>query len=127
MLPQQMLCRLALVVCVAAALGGTAQATETCPGNPDALGVSRVITVTPSDYARLGQMQYRHTLPLRDREVVLTFDDGPLPPYSNRVLAALAHQCVKATFFMVGRMAAAYPEMVRLTAELGHTTATYHS
>jgi peptidoglycan/xylan/chitin deacetylase (PgdA/CDA1 family) len=66
-------------------------------------------------------MQYRQTLPLRDHEVVLTFDDGPLPPYSNRVLAALAHECVKATFFMVGRMAAAYPEMVRLTAELGHT------
>lgn len=121
MLPQRMLCRLALAACVTAVLAGTAAAAETCPGNPDALGVSRIITVTPSDYARLGQMQYRHTLPLRDREVVLTFDDGPLPPYSNRVLAALAHECVRATFFMVGRMAAAYPEMVRLAAELGHT------
>lgn len=92
-----------------------------CPGNPDALGVSRTLQVTPSDYSRLGQMQYRHTLPLNDHEVVLTFDDGPLPPYTGRVLTALAHECVKATFFMVGRMAAAYPEMARLVAELGHT------
>jgi peptidoglycan-N-acetylglucosamine deacetylase len=102
--------------------GGPAIAAQAaCPGNPDALGVSRVLTVSPSDYSRLGRMQYRQTLPLADHEVVLTFDDGPLPPYTNRVLAALAHECVKATFFMVGRMAAAYPQMVRLAAELGHT------
>lgn len=92
-----------------------------CPGNPDALGVSRVITVTPEDYSRLGHMQYHQSLPLADHEVVLTFDDGPLPPYTGRVLTALAHECVKATFFVVGRMAAAYPQMVRLIAELGHT------
>jgi peptidoglycan/xylan/chitin deacetylase (PgdA/CDA1 family) len=99
-----------------------AQAADAaCPGNPDALGVSRVITVTPEDYSHLGRMQYRQTLPLADHEVVLTFDDGPLPPYTTRVLTALAHECVRATFFMVGRMAAAYPQMVRLVAELGHT------
>ena len=46
-------------------------------------------------------MQYRQTLPLADREVVLTFDDGPLPHYSDRVLDILAAQCVKATFFLV--------------------------
>jgi peptidoglycan/xylan/chitin deacetylase (PgdA/CDA1 family) len=70
-------------------------------------------------------MQYRQTLPLADHEVVLTFDDGPLPPYTSRVLTALAHECVKATFFMVGRMAAAYPQMVRLASELGHTIANH--
>src|SRR5690349_14467966 len=101
---------------------GPAQAANmACPGNPDALGVSRVLTVNPEDYSRLGSMQYRQTLPLADHEVVLTFDDGPLPPYTSRILTALAHECVKATFFMVGRMAAAYPEMERLVAELGHT------
>ncbi len=58
-------------------------------------------------------MQYPETLPLRDHEVVLTFDDGPLPHNSNQILDILAAQCVKATFFEIGRMAQAYPEGVR--------------
>ena len=41
----------------------------------------------------------RETLPLKDHEVVLTFDDGPLPRNSNQILEILAAQCVKATFF----------------------------
>ena len=48
-------------------------------------------------------MQYPETLPLADHEVVLTFDDGPLPRYSNQMLQILAAQCVKATFFTIGR------------------------
>src|ERR1700752_5147598 len=72
-----------------------ASATD-CPGHPDALGTSRVLVVDPAEHARIGIMQYRETLPLADHEVVLTFDDGPLPPYSNRVLETLASQCVKA-------------------------------
>ena len=120
---QRKLCLSAILACLTFAMspGGAKAGEVACPGNPDALGVSRVITVTPEDYSRLGRMQYRQTLPLADHEVVLTFDDGPLPPYTSRVLTALAHECVKATFFMVGRMAAAYPQMVRLVAELGHT------
>jgi peptidoglycan/xylan/chitin deacetylase (PgdA/CDA1 family) len=120
---QRKLCLSAVLACLTFAMspGGAKAGEVACPGNPDALGVSRVITVTPEDYSRLGRMQYRQTLPLADHEVVLTFDDGPLPPYTSRVLTALAHECVKATFFMVGRMAAAYPQMVRLVAELGHT------
>jgi peptidoglycan/xylan/chitin deacetylase (PgdA/CDA1 family) len=124
MVSQRKLCLRSFLACIlGCGMGiGAAQAAEqACPGNPHALGVSRVMTVNPEDYARLGSMQYRQTLPLADREVVLTFDDGPLPPYTSRILTALAHECVKATFFMVGRMAAAYPEMTRLVAELGHT------
>jgi peptidoglycan/xylan/chitin deacetylase (PgdA/CDA1 family) len=96
-----------------------------CPGNPDALGTSRVITVDPAEHARIGAMQYHESLPLEDKEVVLTFDDGPLPPYTNRVLEALAAQCVKATFFVVGRQARAYPEMVRRVYNEGHTVASH--
>jgi peptidoglycan/xylan/chitin deacetylase (PgdA/CDA1 family) len=70
-------------------------------------------------------MQYHETLPLRDKEVVLTFDDGPLPPYSTRVLQALAAECVKATFFLVGRQARAYPDMVRRVYNAGHTVASH--
>src|SRR5687767_3855821 len=75
-----------------------------CPGNPNALGTSRTIVVDPSEHGRLGSIQYHETLPLNDREVVLTFDDGPLPPYSTRILDILAKECVKATYFMVGKM-----------------------
>jgi hypothetical protein len=56
-------------------------------------------------------MQYPETLPLNDHEVVLTFDDGPVPRYTSGVLKALASECVRATFFMVGQMARAYPSM----------------
>ncbi|MGE0062408.1 MAG: polysaccharide deacetylase family protein [Xanthobacteraceae bacterium] len=111
---------------LAALIGGMAAAhahaePASCPGNPDAIGVSRIISVGAADHARLGLMQYRTSLPLNDREVVLTFDDGPLPPYTDRVLAILARHCVKATFFLVGRHAAANPAAALRVAEAGHT------
>src|SRR5215470_4957664 len=101
---------------------GAANAAE-CP--PGALGVSRTIVVDPSAHARLGSMQYTESLPLKDHEVVLTFDDGPLPPYTTRVLDTLASECVKATFFLVGRMARGYPAVVRRIYEEGHTIANH--
>jgi peptidoglycan/xylan/chitin deacetylase (PgdA/CDA1 family) len=70
-------------------------------------------------------MQYAETLPLADHEVVLTFDDGPLPRNSNQILDILAAQCVKATFFTIGHMAQAYPEGVRKLRDAGHTVATH--
>ena len=88
-------------------------ASQTCPGNPDALGTSRVLPIDFGDYQQLGRMQYPDSLPLDDKEVVLTFDDGPLPPYTNQILDILAAQCVKATYFMVGEMARAFPPSVR--------------
>src|SRR5215831_9986359 len=102
-----------------------AAAAADCPGHPDALGTSRVLVVDPAEHARIGTMQYHETLPLADKEVVLTFDDGPLPPYTERILEALAAECVKATFFMVGRMARAYPDVVRRVYNEGHTVATH--
>ena len=101
---------------------GTANA-EQCP--PGSLGVSRTLVVDPKEHARVGSMQYPETLPLNDHEVVLTFDDGPLPRYTNPVLETLASECVKATFFMVGQMARAYPWMVRRVYDEGHTVANH--
>jgi peptidoglycan/xylan/chitin deacetylase (PgdA/CDA1 family) len=101
---------------------GWAQAAE-CPGHPNALGVSRTIVLNPAEHPRLGTLQYDESLPLNDHEVVLTFDDGPLPPYTSRVLDALAAECVKATFFLVGRMALGYPQWVRREYNEGHTIA----
>ncbi|MBR0801501.1 polysaccharide deacetylase family protein [Bradyrhizobium jicamae] len=108
-------------------LGGTAQPARAaeCPGNPNALGTSRTLVVDPTEHPRIGTMQYRETLPLADHEVVLTFDDGPLPKYSNQVLAILASQCIKATFFTIGSQARANPEGVRKLAAAGHTIGTH--
>jgi peptidoglycan/xylan/chitin deacetylase (PgdA/CDA1 family) len=103
----------------------TAARAQDCPGHPDAIGTSRVITINPGDYQRLGTLNYQQTLPLDDHEVVLTFDDGPIAPYSNQILDILAAQCVKATYFLVGEMAKAYPAVVRRIHDEGHTIGTH--
>lgn len=108
-----------------ACLVAPASLAADCPGHPNALGTSRTLVVDPKEHPRIGTMQYPETLPLADHEVVLTFDDGPLPRYSNQVLEILASQCVKATFFTIGRMAKASPEGVRKLREAGHTIATH--
>jgi len=114
-----------LFVFMAVAGGSAWASTDACPGNPDALGTSRVLTISPSKFSEIGSMQYTQSLPLNDHEVVLTFDDGPLPPYSNIILDALASQCVKATYFLIGRMAHQYPSMVRRIFNAGHTIGTH--
>jgi peptidoglycan-N-acetylglucosamine deacetylase len=96
-----------------------------CPGHPDAIGTSRTLVVDPREHRLVGTMQYRETLPLADHEVVLTFDDGPLPRNSNQILEILASQCVKATFFTIGRMAQSFPEGVRKLRDAGHTIGTH--
>jgi len=101
------------------------QSAANCPGHPDALGTSRVLAIDPAEYPRIGRMQYPDSLPLAEKEVVLTFDDGPLPPYSNQILDILASQCVKATYFLVGEMARAFPAAVRRLYEEGHTIGTH--
>ena len=112
---------LGLFGCIAAQSAPAAD----CPGHPDALGTSRTLVVDPREHPRIGTMQYPETLPLRDHEVVLTFDDGPLPRYSNQILDILASQCVKATFFTIGLMAQASPEGVRKLREAGHSIGTH--
>ena len=101
------------------------QAAANCPGHPDALGTSRVLALDPTEYPRVGRMQYPDSLPLNDKEVVLTFDDGPLLPYSNQILDILASQCVKATYFLVGEMARPRPYLVRRIYNEGHSIGTH--
>jgi peptidoglycan/xylan/chitin deacetylase (PgdA/CDA1 family) len=114
----------AIAVAGAFAFAGAARA-EDCPGHPDAMGTSRVLVVEPGEYSQIGIMQYHQSLPLADKEVVVTFDDGPVPRYSNAILDTLAAQCVKATYFLVGAMARAYPATVRRIYEEGHTIGTH--
>jgi peptidoglycan/xylan/chitin deacetylase (PgdA/CDA1 family) len=110
-----------LLACIAAQPAAAAD----CPGHPDALGTSRTLVVDPREHPRIGTMQYAETLPLEDHEVVLTFDDGPLPRNSNQVLQILAAQCVKATFFTIGRMAKENPEGVRKLRDAGHSIGSH--
>src|SRR5712692_3052289 len=115
----------ALALGLLACIGAQTASAADCPGHPDALGTSRTLVIDPRQHPRIGTMQYAETLPLRDHEVVLTFDDGPLPHNSNQILDILASQCVKATFFTIGRMAQAYPEGVRKLRDAGHSIGTH--
>jgi peptidoglycan/xylan/chitin deacetylase (PgdA/CDA1 family) len=49
-----------------------------------------LLTINPGEFSLLGTMQHKQTLPLEDREVVITFDDGPLPPYTDIILDTLS-------------------------------------
>ncbi|HLG81076.1 MAG TPA: polysaccharide deacetylase family protein [Bradyrhizobium sp.] len=114
-----------LAVLAFASLQVPAALAEDCPGHPDAIGTSRTIVVDPTAHPRIGTMQYPETLPLRDHEVVLTFDDGPIPKNSNQVLQTLADNCAKATFFIIGEQARAFPDGVRKYVAAGHTIGTH--
>src|SRR3977135_3994907 len=84
---------------------------------------ARILAVSPATTPRVGRKQFAATLPLAAKEVVLTFDDGPWPGPTNRVLDALRHECVRATFFLLGRNAAANPALARRELADGHTVA----
>jgi peptidoglycan/xylan/chitin deacetylase (PgdA/CDA1 family) len=107
------------------AAAATAARAEDCPKNPDALGTSRVLEIDPSQFPKIGAMGHASALPLEEKEVVLTFDDGPSPRYSNQILDILAAQCVKATFFLVGEMARNHAETARRMFAEGHTIGTH--
>jgi teichuronic acid biosynthesis glycosyltransferase TuaC len=57
--------------------------------------------------------------------VSLTFDDGPHPEHTPRLLDTLKSNGVKATFFVVGRQAERYPDLVRRIAAEGHDVANH--
>lgn len=109
----------ALVVLIALV---TATMAAACP-RPGTLGTSRTLVVDAGTTPRVGLKSFPHTLPLEDHEVVLTFDDGPSPPMTQQILAALERECVLATFFLVGKGATEHPAIVRKMAALGHTVA----
>ena len=100
--------------------GIAASEAADCP-RKDALGTSRILSVDAKTTPRVGLKSFPQTLPLADHEVVLTFDDGPHPPTTSKVLAALAQECVRATFFLIGLHASEHPDMVKRIAREGHT------
>jgi len=89
--------------------------------NPDALGVSRVVEIDTTGGPGFGFEHFKQLDFLADKEVVLTFDDGPWPGNTPAVLKALADQCTKGLFFPIGKHASYHPEILKQVAAAGHT------
>jgi peptidoglycan/xylan/chitin deacetylase (PgdA/CDA1 family) len=92
--------------------------------NPNALGVARVVEIDTTGGPGFGFEHFKQHDFLRDKEVVLTFDDGPWPT-TNAAVRALADECVRATFFAIGKHATYYPEILRGVAAAGHSVGSH--
>jgi peptidoglycan-N-acetylglucosamine deacetylase len=97
---------------------------STC-ANPDALGVSRVVEIDTTGGPGFGFEHFKQLDFLTDKEVVLTFDDGPWPVNTPSVLKTLADECTKAVFFSIGKHATYHPEILRQVAAAGHTVGAH--
>jgi peptidoglycan-N-acetylglucosamine deacetylase len=92
---------------------------------PDALGVFRTVAIDTAGGPGFGSEQFKAYDFLEPGEVVLTFDDGPWPNNTPAVLGALAAQCVKATFFPVGKHSSWHPEILKQVVARDHTVGSH--
>jgi peptidoglycan/xylan/chitin deacetylase (PgdA/CDA1 family) len=105
-----------------AATPATAKAPCT---NPDALGIGRVVEVDTTGGPGFGFEHFKQLDFLREKEVVLTFDDGPWPQNTPAVLKALADECTTGVFFPIGKHSTYYPEILKQVAAAGHTIGSH--
>lgn len=114
---------LATLFSLSIGLAGTAPAqADAC--QTDAAGrTARVVEIDTSAGPLFGDItKFQKEQPfLAPKEVVLTFDDGPMPWITRSILEILDKYCIKATFFSVGKMAVAYPDTLREISNRGHT------
>jgi peptidoglycan/xylan/chitin deacetylase (PgdA/CDA1 family) len=96
-----------------------------CNNSPDALGVSRVVQIDTAGGPGFGFEHFKQLDFLKDKEVVLTFDDGPWPGNTPAVLKALADECTTGIFFSIGKHATYYPEILKQVAAAGHTVGSH--
>jgi peptidoglycan/xylan/chitin deacetylase (PgdA/CDA1 family) len=101
-----------------------AQPKPAC-ANPDALGVARVVEIDTTGAPGFGFEHFKQFDFLADKEVVLTFDDGPWPGNTPAVLKALADECTKAVFFPIGKHATYHPQILKQVAAAGHTVGAH--
>jgi peptidoglycan/xylan/chitin deacetylase (PgdA/CDA1 family) len=102
-----------------------ASAPNAACANPDALGISRVVEIDTAGGPGFGFEHFKAYDFLHEHEVVLTFDDGPWPGNTERVLKALADECTKAIFFSIGKHAGWHPEILKEVAAAGHTIGSH--
>jgi len=100
-------------------------ATAGCANNPNALGLARIVEVDTTGGPGFGFEHFKDLDFLRPKEIVLTFDDGPWPHNTPAVLAALAANCTKATFFPIGKHTMWHPEILKQAAEAGHSIGSH--
>ncbi|HEV7878500.1 polysaccharide deacetylase family protein [Bradyrhizobium sp.] len=113
---------------------GTVPATEPKPvpspakracANPNALGIGRVVEIDTTGGPGFGFEHFKQLDFLAEKEVVLTFDDGPWPVNTPAVLKALADECTTGIFFAVGKHATYHPDILKQVAAAGHTVGSH--
>lgn len=102
-----------------------AAAAKPACANPDALGVGRIVEIDTTGGPGFGFEHFKQLDFLRDKEVVLTFDDGPWQATTPAVLKALADQCTRGIFFPIGKHATYYPELLKQVVAAGHTVGAH--
>lgn len=124
--------RIVLAAAVAVSMMATGALAQSAPpaapakcDNPNALGVARIVEIDTTGGPGFGFEHFKAYDFLRDKEIVLTFDDGPWPGHTPAVLKALADQCTKALFFPIGKHAGWYPEVIKQVAAAGHTVGSH--
>lgn len=113
------------IVWASFALAPSALAAAACPTDPLAPAVTPKAFIDTSGGPTIGTMQYHNGGGLKHKEIALTFDDGPNPDVTPRILDILDKHCIKATFFLVGIYAKAHPDIVREIARRGHVIGTH--
>jgi len=114
-----------------AANAGSATTAIAPPSNipacdkPDGMGLSRIVEIDTTGGPGFGSEHFKQYDFLHDKEVVLTFDDGPWPQSTPAVLKALADECLKATFFEIGEHAMWHPDAAKQVIEAGMTVGTH--
>ena len=89
------------------------------------MGLSRIVEIDTTGGPGFGFEHFKQYDFLRDKEVVLTFDDGPWPGNTPAVLKALTDECLKATFFEIGEHATWHPEITKQVIAAGMTVGTH--
>ncbi len=108
------------------ASGSTPDPTAIPPcDKPGGMGLSRIVEIDTTGGPGFGFEHFKQYDFLREKEVVLTFDDGPWPENTPAVLKALADNCLKATFFEIGEHAMWHPEITKQVVEAGMTLGSH--
>ena len=110
---------------VAAAAPASTQPARAACTNPNALGVGRTVEIDATGGPGFGFEHFKDLDFLRDKEVVLTFDDGPWPVNTPSVLKTLAEECTTGIFFPIGKHATYYPEILKQVYAAGHTIGSH--